>query len=265
MIKGNNIIDANNIDIIKMSIDDIKRLTDKLVSTPNIYTLTGATPEIVAVTAYWITNHGQILVLWKNTGGNGWVKVEAGRDDTMAVLGTPFVGCKGPILPMGYLNAFDFTILGFNFAFARTWYCPIGATENCTANTCSAPAQYYPVSSGNPVYQYVGTDPNTPPNLVVTPGDTELRLTWNASTGGTSPGGDIFAYSILVTGDINIIGYVPYTLRDVTVTGLTNYITYSIDVRAITNSNKISLTGAAGTGRPVPACPLMGTPILTIP
>lgn len=255
-----------NIDINNMNIEDIKRLTDKLISIPNIYTLTGATPQIIDVVAYWTGSSGQILVLWKNTGGRGWVKVEAGRDDTMAILGTS-VGCKDPILPMGYLDVFSFTNFSppFNFAFARTWYCPIGQTEDCIANTCSTPAQYFPVSTGNPVYAYVTTDPNTPPNLVVTPGDSELRLTWNASTGGTSPGGDIFAYSIIVTGDINIVGFVPYTLRDVTVTGLTNYITYSIDVRAITNSNRISMTGATGSGSPRPACQTMGTPILTIP
>lgn len=43
----------NNIDINKMSIEDIKRLTDELMSTPNIYTLTGATPLINDVAAYW--------------------------------------------------------------------------------------------------------------------------------------------------------------------------------------------------------------------
>ena len=252
----------DNIDITNMGIEDIKKLTDKLIPTSNIKTLTSY-PEIISVTAYWTGSSGQILVLWKNTGGSGWVKVEAGRDDTMAILGTS-VGCKDPILPMGYLDAFSFSPPPFNFAFARTWYCPIGAIENCNTNTCSAPTQF-PVSTGNPVYQYIATDPNTPPNLVVTPGDSELRLTWNASTGGTSPGGDIFAYSIIVTGDKNIVGFVPYTLRDVTVTGLTNYITYSIDVRAITNSNKISMTGATESGSPRPACQTMGTPILTIP
>src|SRR3990167_276170 len=121
---------SDNIDITNMGIEDIKKLTDKLIPTSNIKTLTSY-PEIISVTAYWTGSSGQILVLWKNTGGSGWVKVEAGRD--------------------------------------------------------------------------------------------------------------------------------------VTVTGLTNYITYSIDVRAITNSNKISMTGATESGSPRPACQTMGTPILTIP
>lgn len=78
----------NNIDITYMSIEDIKNITDKLITAPNINALV-ATPQISSIAGYWNSgaSYGQIIVLWKNTLARGWVKIEAGNQTGMVVLG----------------------------------------------------------------------------------------------------------------------------------------------------------------------------------
>lgn len=252
----------NNIDITYMSIEDIKNITDKLITAPNINALV-ATPQISSIAGYWNSgaSYGQIIVLWKNTLARGWVKIEAGNQTGMVVLGT-HTGCYDPILPLGYLETFGITS-SFDHAFARTWYCPIGATENCTAVTCSSPS-IQETNTNDTMYAYVSGSPGTPGGLSVSPGDGQLRIQWNAVS-GLGGGGDIFAYSVMVQGDKTILGYVPPNLINITVGNLTNYVTYSVEVRALTNSYKFSTTPATGSGSPRPACATMGVPTLTIP
>lgn len=258
----------NNIDINKMSIEDIKRLTDELMSTPNMYTLTGATPLINDVAAYWHapTGTGAVLVLWRNTGGSGWVRIEGwGKNSSTSpdVKLGEFANCFDPILPLGYLQQISTNTL-YTYGFGRTYYCPNGATENCVyPATCSAPiiTATYPTAKDSPFMGYDSATPTIPPSLLVTTGGSgQLIISWGVSTGPT-----IFAYSVRVTGsDKTIFGHVPASIRNVTIGGLTNNYLYNVEVRATSTSNVVSAQ-ATGSGTPMSACPIMGIPILTIP
>lgn len=255
----------NHIDINKMSIEDIKRLTDRLISSPNIYTLTGAAPEIIDIAAYWSTTGvGAVLVLWKNTGGYGWVRIEGWARNTSGpdVKLGEFANCFDTILPLGYIQQITTNTL-YTFGFGKTYYCPTaGATEICTYPTsCSAPnlQVIYPSTKDIPFMPYDSTIPTIPPSLSITAGDGQLTISWGASTGP-----DIFAYFVKVEGNVLKFGHVRASTRTVTVGGLTNYVSYSIEVRAVSTSN-VPSNAATGSETPIPPCPTMGTPILTIP
>lgn len=127
---------------------------------------------------------------------------------------------------------------------------------NCPNRTCDswgANNQYIHKINDIPVRAGGLSNPNQPTGLTIIPGNKTLRITWNAVTNV-----EIFTYYIMVHQAGNPIksGYTLYNERDITITGLTNGTTYTVEVSAI-NHNEAPGSPAIGTGTPTapPTCP----------
>lgn len=211
-------------------------------------------------TGYWdnINGWGDIFILWNNSGGTGYAKLEAGNYDTGVIHGI-FESC--PAARVGLYSKTRIPInSAFNFGFAKGYKCNSDTQQNCAASppTCSQKIQTASILD----FAIRAADYSTPPaptGLSVTPGSGNLTFTWNAVS-------DIFAYHLALTdpsGNVIEVGHKPLDQRTYTFSGLTNGVTYTLHLVAVNHSNQASVE-VTKSGTPVTPCVTPGV-VLTIP
>jgi endo-1,4-beta-D-glucanase Y/fibronectin type 3 domain-containing protein len=202
---------------------------------PNIYELAVAAPTIPApptgLTA--TAGNGQVALTWN---------ASAGATSYTVLRGTTSGGPYGTTVVTNHTTT-SFT--NTSLTNGTTYFFVVRAVNAAGTSGNSAQASATPTA---------GTIPPAPTNLVATPGNQQVALTWNASTGATS-------YTVLratVSGGPYTSVQTGITTTSFTNTSLTNGTTYFYVVRAVNafgtsgNSNQASATPTAGTIPPAP-------------
>lgn len=143
------------------------------------------------------------------------------------------------------LQFVDYATGAFAFGCVESNYCP---DAGCPS-TCSTAWVRVSLVSDIPIRAFSTTAPNQPPNLVITPGNGALTISWGAVTNV-----EVFAYLVEIYSGTNIIerGFTESSLMSVTIGNLQNAVAYSVRVYAISHSGIKSVV-STGTGTPVGA------------
>lgn len=244
-----------------MSIDEIVNLyrqgyvlesTKTEFQNGDILSLT-SNPNITDVAAFYDDRTGKvtIMVLWRNSGSSGYVNILA-LDGTSLLDSS--IECVDPrTTPFNYLTHLEWQGQ-VNIVDVLAKSCTSG--ENCTTwpYTCTTENT---VSSNlsNGVYTINVSEPTAPVGTI-TPLNGALRITWSPSTGA-----DIFSYEVIIWLQGNYVLLPIYTqsnIRDITIDGLTNGVTYDIWITGKSRYNIDSWPNWQGSG--IPTVP---TPVLT--
>lgn len=136
----------------------------------------------------------------------------------------------------------------FDYGCVETFPCTAG--EDCTNRTCTTFGSRISFETQIPVNAYNTSSPATPTGLTITPGSGTLTISWNSVT--DPRGGEVFAYYVNITtgGNLVVSGYTQSGLRNVTIGGLTNGTTYTVQVTA-RSYNGIGGSAVTGSGTPV--------------
>ncbi|MDD3813320.1 MAG: PEGA domain-containing protein [Desulfocapsaceae bacterium] len=150
----------------------------------------------------------------------------------------------------------------FNYGCLESFGCSAG--DDCANHTCATWGTRISFETDITTRPYNNITPPAPTGLTVTPGNGALTLQWNTVDDPT--GGEVFAYyiAILDAGTPVSTGHVEAGLRNVTIGGLTNGKSYSIEVKAVSHNNFAS-AAATKSGTPVGATNPVVYNILTIP
>lgn len=137
----------------------------------------------------------------------------------------------------------------FNYGCLESFGCLAG--DDCTNRTCTTWGSRISIDTSIPIKPANATVPPAPAILSVGLNISgALPISWLSVNDPT--GGEVFAYYVAVLDDVGnpvITGYTEAGLTDVTIGGLTNGKTYSIEVKAISHNNIAS-----------PATQVYGTP-----
>lgn len=219
--------------------------------------MTLANPGINSVTSNYDGSTTQVLVLFNNSGGFGYIRMKVlqgavekvSRKECVGIILSPLHSkwsllFSGPA-PIDYVDAYRCNADDPN--------------QNCsvTPPTCTNEVLTSRLTLGGlyPI-AYNPTSPSTPV-MTITPGDKQLVIAWNQIS---DPSGlsEVFAYFLRVykAGTIVVGGHIPAGIRSIVVSNLTNGVAYDIDLWAVSHSNEMNAP-RAGSGTPVaPACPV---------
>jgi len=145
-----------------------------------------------------------------------------------------------------------FVDAGMLFDIGRIFTYPCVAGDNCDARTCSTFASTAILSDDIYIRGVDNTAPNTPTGLSITPGNGQLNIQWNPVSGSIA----VYYVAIIFGGSPLTTGYTLESMRNVTISGLTNGATYSVEVRAITYNN-VAGDATIGSGTPEFAVPVL--------
>lgn len=136
----------------------------------------------------------------------------------------------------------------FDFGCIQTFGCASG--DNCAQDTCSSFGNRISFETNIPIAARNTAAPAVPGGLVITPGSGELNIRWNSVQDPTGLS-EVFAYyvAVYIGGTLVKAGHTESGLRQVTIGGLSNGTTYSVEVYAVSHNN-VSSNPATGTGTP---------------
>lgn len=217
--------------------------------------MTLADPDVKYATANYGGGITEVLVLFNNPGGYGFVRLEALQG---AAIKGSFERCYDPrVTPLNHLASISLSGIVQPIDYIKAYRCNADSDQNCGASppTCTNKilTSYFNTGGLYPV-AYNNSSPGVPPGLTITPGDRSLNVSWNSVPDPSGPP-EVFAYYFAVyNGGTKIIGgWLMAGVRSIRVTDLTNGVKYDIYVTAVSHSN-VSSSQASGTGTPVALC-----------
>ncbi len=221
-----------------------------------------ANPEITNVIATQSADTVNCLIAIKNSSTtNGMVQTLINEYSGGTCIGAPYTGLRKCIAPTisPYINelyimqygTFTPTIIP-SLLCVRTYQCTIA--ENCPASTCSAYNTLpYWIMNNISISSGLGITPNRISNGISHIYDKSLIFTWIPPTNITVTYHEISLYN----NETNLLlqsGFIKYDpATGLIVSGLTNNITYRLDVVTLSDDGKISTTVSI-LGRPNAAC-----------
>jgi hypothetical protein len=209
-------------------------------------------PNIIDATGYWGSGSGNIIILWNNSGGQGYVALSAGNYDTNIVHS---ISLSCPPANTGlYWKAIMPLSSAFNFGFAKGFRCNSDTEQNCSVSppTCSNAVQTASVLDFG-LYATDPSIPSAPSGLSVTPGNESLTFSWNSVS-------NIFSYYLKLVdsgGNVVIDGYKPLNSTIHVFNNLTNGVTYTLHLQSYSNSDKAS-SEVTKSGTPAAPCTIPG-------
>lgn len=217
--------------------------------------MTLANPDVKSATSNYIPPSTEILILFNNPGGYGFVRLEAiqgaavkGSIERCYDIRTSPLNLLASVLLDGIVQPIDYI---------KAYRCNAGSDQNCEASppTCINKILTSNFNTGGlyPV-AYNFSPPGVPSGLTITPGDRSLSVSWNSVPDPSGPS-EVFAYSFAVyNGATKIVGgYLMAGVRNILVSDLTNGVRYDVYVTAVSHSN-VSSSPASGAGTPVALC-----------
>lgn len=222
---------------------------------------------ITDATGYVYGSQVEILALYENKTTEGLIKTEPMKYDGANCHINPadiYEDGSSTVTKWNLKNMLSEYVTGlgiFNYGCIRTSGCKTGGYTPCTAWDTAAGSFKW----GILIRGYDPTQPNPPPNLVVTPQSGALNITWGPVTNV-----EVFAYQVRVwdastDGSIPAVaGYTESSLRNITVGELTNGKTYVVHIEALSHS-RIFSAGSEKTGTPAGATNAVVYNIYTAP
>lgn len=210
--------------------------------------MTLANPSIVDATSWYnpSDNLYHTVVLWKNSGGYGYMSFE-GYSPSYTYFRRDM--CDGIKLQLaGYFEMSTNMVLPYELDF-RAFKCNGDSQQNCNTIMCSQrvlTSSFY----GVPVRAKDTTLPSTPSGLIVTPGDRQLTISWN-----TVINTYIFSYYVKLSHGsiIDTEGFLPNNIKNITLSNLVNGTSYTAEVTAY-NYSFLKGTTASKIGTPTAPC-----------
>lgn len=217
--------------------------------------MTLANPDVKYVTANFAGSTTEVLVLFNNAGGYGFVRLEALQGATIKGSIEQCYDIK--LTPLNSLANMLLSGLVQPIDYIKAYRCNAGSDQNCEASppTCINKILTSNFNTGGlyPV-AYNSSPPGVPSGLTITPGDRSLSVSWNSVPDPSGPS-EVFAYYFAVyNGATKIVGgYLMAGVRNILVSDLTNGVRYDVYVTAVSHSN-VSSSPASGAGTPVALC-----------
>lgn len=203
-----------------------------------------ALPEIKDATGHSDGVSTTALFLWTNRGGYGYTRFEIYKTGVSGVL-VDAPGCFDTRTGLKYLSYMDIDHQALDFYDVRAMKCSSVALEECPAAACSQEVQASSIL-GIAVKQYDITYPDAPPNLIITPKDSAIDVSWCPVNNI-----EVFAYYVEISyaGTVLVSGYTLSSERILNVGGLSNWVEYGVSIRAISHS-RVAGDATEGTGIP---------------
>lgn len=216
--------------------------------------MTLANPNIDDVTVNYDGSSTQVLILSNNSDGYGYQKLDVisggvvkGSDiRCVNIRQLPFYS-KTSVYLSGLVQPIDYV---------KAYRCSTDTNQNCSVipPTCSSMTLTDSFYSGMYAISTNNTPPGMPSGLAIVPGDGNLNIKWN-NVSDPSGISSVFAYYLIMedAGTTVVVGHVLNTNRNITIGGLTNGKTYTIQVQAVSHSN-VAGSQATGSGTPIAPC-----------
>lgn len=217
--------------------------------------MTLAIPDVKYATSNYGGGVTEILVLFSNSGGYGFVRLEALQGAT--IKGSIELCDDVRVSPLNYLEYIIIDGLIQPIDYIKAYRCNSDSQQNCGVfpPTCSGKVLTSNFNTGGlyPI-SYNTSVPGVPSGLVITSGNGSLTTSWN-SVSDPSGYSEVFAYYFAIyNGSTKIIGgYLVAGNRNITISGLTNGVTYTVYVTSVSHSN-IGSSASSGNGTPKAPC-----------
>lgn len=219
--------------------------------------MTLANPDVKYATANYGGGVTEVLVLFNNPGGYGFVRLEALQG--ASIIGSVELCYDVRVNPLNYLRNIILSGLVEPIDYIQAYRCSAESSQNCVASppTCTSKTLTSVYNAGLSPIAYDPTSPGVPPGLTITPGNGSLNVSWG-SVPDPSGISEVFAYYLAVyDGSTKIVGgYLMAGVRNILIGNLTNGVRYDVFVTAVSHSN-IGSSPASGSGTPTaPPCPV---------
>lgn len=197
----------------------------------NIKNLAVANPTVISSTGFRTEEESTALVLFDNRGGRGYIRIHGLSDDSL--LTDNVTGCFDPTVTLLNLAVLNFPkrLRSVEISIFRC----VEEAQNCDA---TPPKCLQEILSQPPVTAMMRTKsdiiPSSPEPLTVKPGNGLIDIKWSEITNAT-----IFAFGIRILFEGSEIqsGFVPASVRSVTILQLVPDRTYTVEVSGLSESN----------------------------
>lgn len=253
------IIKINGLDykiIYEGSLTEEQRLSvsQQIMQQFSIKSLALSNPNIIDYTAYWDGTNTYALLLWTNSGGNGYVGIVV--YDQGGFWKGQIESCMDARVGLKYLTRIFISGPTTTFLEIHIFRCGSDTAQQCSPTaSCLAPIRTGNTGPNVGVRARDTTAPAAPTGLAAVAGNGQLTVSWNPVT--NTP---IFAYFLSITdvstGSIVDFGYLESNITSWLFANLTNGKAYDINVLAVNHSY---VNGAISTIRGTPKAPTLAT------